>query len=228
MSGSNSFILSFVAIAQDNESKISTAIEQMKIALIDDNEVVLQILKHQIEQREDVDCVAAYTSVNQFLTEISAPNFIFLDLQMSPISGLEAIPLILEKFPHTSIIIHSSQDDQDSIFQSLQLGAVGYLFKEEVNDSLDSILEATLKGGSVMTPSIAKKVIEFFHRPVKLLNQLTPREMDVTQGVLDGLSYKMIADKHKLSIDTVRMNIKHVYKKLKINSKGQLFNLFRS
>jgi DNA-binding CsgD family transcriptional regulator len=79
-----------------------------------------------------------------------------------------------------------------------------------------------------MTPSIAKKVIEFFHRPVKLLNQLTPREMDVTQGVLDGLSYKMIADKHKLSIDTVRMNIKHVYKKLKINSKGQLFNLFRS
>ena len=79
----------------------------MKIALIDDNEVVLQVLKHQINQREDVDCVAAYTSVNQFLTESLAPNFIFLDLQMSPISGLKAIPLILEKFPHTPIIIGS-------------------------------------------------------------------------------------------------------------------------
>jgi DNA-binding NarL/FixJ family response regulator len=200
----------------------------MKIALIDDNEVVLQILKHQIEQREDVDCVSAYTSVNQFLTESLAPNFIFLDLQMSPINGIEAIPMILAKFPDTSIIIHSSQDDQDSIFQSLQLGAVGYLFKEEVNDSLDAILETIFKGGSVMTPSIAKKVIAFFHRPVKLLNQLTPREMDITHGVLDGLSYKMIADKHDIAIDTVRMNIKHVYKKLKINSKGQLFNLFRS
>jgi DNA-binding NarL/FixJ family response regulator len=167
----------------------------MKIALIDDNEVVLQVLKHQINQREDVDCVAAYTSVNQFLTESLAPNFIFLDLQMSPISGLKAIPLILEKFPHTPIIIHSSKDDQDSIFQSLQLGAVGYLFKEEVNDSIDPILETIFNGGSVMTPSIAKKVIEFFHKPIKFSDQLTPRELDVTRGVLDGLSYKMIADK---------------------------------
>jgi DNA-binding NarL/FixJ family response regulator len=213
---------------RDIEKENATALKRMNVALIDDNEIVLRILKLHMMRRREVEFTSEFTSVDQFLAESSAPNFIFLDLKMSPINGIEAIPMILEKFPDTSIIIHSSQADQDSIFQSLQLGAVGYLYKEDVNDTLDSLLETVFKGGSVMTPSIAKKVIAFFHRPAKLMNQLSPREMDVTQGVLDGLSYKMIAEKHQISIDTVRMNIKHIYKKLNINSKGELFHLFRN
>jgi DNA-binding NarL/FixJ family response regulator len=81
------------------------------------------------------------------------------------------------------------------------------------------------EGGAYMTPGIARKIFNSFQEPRNHFEKLTDRERDVTNGILEGLSYKMIASKYDLSIDTVRMNIKSIYKKLKINSKGELFNL---
>jgi DNA-binding NarL/FixJ family response regulator len=76
-----------------------------------------------------------------------------------------------------------------------------------------------------MTPKIARMVISFFNNSRAVFEKLTSRENDVVKGILDGLSYKMIADRYNISIDTVRMNVKKVYRKLKINSKSELFKL---
>ena len=77
-----------------------------------------------------------------------------------------------------------------------------------------------------MTPKIARKIITHFQQPPSHYEQLTSRETDIVNGILDGLSYKLIADRYHISIDTVRTNIKRIYRKLKINSKSELFNLF--
>lgn len=78
-----------------------------------------------------------------------------------------------------------------------------------------------------MTPKIARKVFDSFQRPRIKFEKLTDRERQVTNGILEGLSYKMIAAQYGISVDTVRMNIKSIYRKLKINSKGQLFKLVK-
>ena len=75
-----------------------------------------------------------------------------------------------------------------------------------------------------MTPAIARKVVNYFGQRSNLLEDLTNREKEVAKGVLDGLSYKLIADKLHISIDTVRMHIKKIYRKLNINSKSELFH----
>jgi DNA-binding NarL/FixJ family response regulator len=79
-----------------------------------------------------------------------------------------------------------------------------------------------------MTPKIARRIIEFFKQPRNIMQELTVREKDIVNGILDGLSYKMIANKHDLAIDTVRMYVKKVYRKLSINSKSELFKLMRN
>ena len=80
-------------------------------------------------------------------------------------------------------------------------------------------------GGAYMTPKIARMVISFFNNPRTVVEKLTSRENDIVKGILDGLSYKMIADRHEIAIDTVRMNVKKVYRKLRINSKSELFKM---
>jgi DNA-binding NarL/FixJ family response regulator len=80
-------------------------------------------------------------------------------------------------------------------------------------------------GGAYMTPKIARMVISFFNNPLTVVEKLTSGENDIVSGILYGLSYKMIADRYNIAIDTVRMNVKRVYRKLKINSKSELFKL---
>ena len=83
-------------------------------------------------------------------------------------------------------------------------------------------------GGAYMTPKIARMVISYFNNQRGITEKLTNREKDIVNGILDGLSYKMIADRFEIAIDTVRMNIKKVYRKLNINSKSELFKIMGS
>jgi DNA-binding NarL/FixJ family response regulator len=196
-------------------------------AIIDDDLIILEIIKQQLYLTNQVQLVHTYSTVQLFLEQQEQVDFLFLDIEMEPINGLQAIPLILQKFPELPIIILSSHEDEEILFESLQLGAIGYLLKSDVSVEKLNVFEAIHKGGSIMTPSVAQKVIASFKIEPSYLSQLTPREKNVVEGILEGLSYKMIADKFAISIDTVRMNIKSIYKKLDIKSKAELFNIYR-
>ena len=116
----------------------------------------------------------------------------------------------------------SVKNDNESVFLSLQAGADGYLGKET---SLDKIKEAIIdlkNGGSPITPVIARKVFDFFNSQNSVVEDLNEREKQVVKGIVNGLSYKLIAIEYHVSIDTVRKYIKSVYRKLQINSKGEL------
>jgi DNA-binding CsgD family transcriptional regulator len=81
--------------------------------------------------------------------------------------------------------------------------------------------------GAYMTPKIARKVMAYFQMKENKLEKLTKREIEITHSILDGLSYKLVADRHNISIDSVRSHIKNIYKKLNINSKSELFNILK-
>jgi DNA-binding NarL/FixJ family response regulator len=87
------------------------------------------------------------------------------------------------------------------------------------------VLNTIAIGGAFMTPSIARKVVANFQDPSNSLEKLSPREKEIANAILKGFSYKLVALEYGISIDTVRIHIKNIYRKLKINSKAQLFNL---
>ena len=116
--------------------------------------------------------------------------------------------------------------DSKKIHQFLESGIIGIIDRDYLMENVELVLNQIENYGVFLSPTIIKAIIESFKRP-KMPN-LTAREQEVVQGILDGLTYLQIAEKYLITIDTVRSHIKNIYKKLSINSKAQLFKLFRN
>lgn len=194
------------------------------IAIIDDDFTLGEILEKRINDSSAFNSLGAFLGPISFLEAQVKVDFILLDITMGEMNGIDAIPLILAKYPNTQIVMNSIIDDTEVILKALQLGAVGYIDKQSTDIDIINGVHTISKGGAYMTPAIARKVVNYFGQRSNLLEDLTNREKEVAKGVLDGLSYKLIADKLHISIDTVRMHIKKIYRKLNINSKSELFH----
>lgn len=206
------------------------AIKTYQIIILEDDFYLAQLLKERINAIQDFSCMSIYSNPVEYLSRGTPADIILLDIVMTEMTGLEAIEPILAKYPKTSIIMNTIKDDVETIFEALKKGALGYVDKQSYDISLEEILRTVASGGAYMTPKIARKIFTSFQvkKTGKQFEGLTPRERDVTTAILDGLSYKMISVKFNISIDTVRMNVKNVYRKLNINSKGELFHLSKS
>jgi DNA-binding NarL/FixJ family response regulator len=198
-----------------------------KVIIIEDNMIIAELIQKQINNQGEYFCNKYYLNPVEFLKSEDACDIILLDIMMPEMTGLDAIDKILGKLPNVSIIINSIKDDSETIFKALQKGAVGYIDKQSFDNSFIDVFKTVENGGAYMTPKIARKVMDFFSGKNKLMGSLSEREVEVANAILDGLSYKMIADKFLISLDTVRSHIKNIYKKLSINSKSELFNIFK-
>jgi DNA-binding NarL/FixJ family response regulator len=195
------------------------------VSIIEDDFVLSQFLQKKINELEDFECVNTFITINEFIFSNSPADILLLDISLPGTNGVDGIPIILNKYPSLKIIMNSINDDIDTIYKTLQLGAIGYIDKQSFDDNIFDVLKTVEKDGAYMTPRIARKVIEGFKQPK--MTQLSDREQDIVQGILDGYSYQQVADKYFITIDTVRSHIKNIYKKLSINSKAQLFKLFK-
>ena len=196
----------------------------MNLILIEDEINIQLALSQYLKAQPEFTNLAVFSTAEEFenTTLLLVPDIIVLDINLPKKSGIELIPIIKNKFPEVSILMLSVNNDNESVFLSLQAGADGYLGKES---SLDKIKEAIIdlkNGGSPITPVIARKVLDFFNSQNYVIEDLNEREKQVVKGIVNGLSYKLIAIEYHVSIDTVRKYIKSVYRKLQINSKGEL------
>ena len=198
------------------------------ISVIEDDIMLANLMKDKINESSNYQCNEIFNSAEKFLNKAQGTDIILLDVMLGSSNGIDAIKPILAKFPESSVVMNTIKDDSETIFTSLQLGASGYIDKQSFDLNFEEVFEAIENDGAYMTPKIAKKVIDYFQIAKKRNNPfetLTRRENDIALGILDGLSYQQIADRHTIALDTVRMNVKKIYKKLQINSKGELFNL---
>ena len=199
----------------------------INVAIVEDEPLVRGNLEFYLNKQPGFQVVQTVNSVESFLekTNKSAEiDMILLDIGLPGMSGLEGIRLIKEVVPKADILILSAYDDSDKVFKALCAGAVSYLSKRIDLPTIKDALTTVHGGGSYMSPSIARKVINYF-APTKKIpedNLLTARQEQIVQGLVDGLSYKMIADKYLISIETVRDHIKKIYKKLQVNSKAEV------
>ena len=196
------------------------------VAIIEDDFTLSQILKKKINQLESFKCNSTFITVSEFILTNEDTDILLLDINLPGTNGIDALPIILNKYPNLIIVMNTIKDDVDTIYKALQSGAIGYIDKQSFDDNILEVLQTVENGGAYMTPKIARKIIESFKKP-KMPN-LTDREHEIVQGILDGFTYLQIAEKYFITIDTVRSHIKNIYKKLSINSKAQLFKLFRN
>jgi DNA-binding NarL/FixJ family response regulator len=119
------------------------------------------------------------------------------------------------------VIMLTVFEDNDSIFEAIQAGASGYLLKKTSPEKITEAIIDVLQGGAPMTSSIARKVLDHFPKHASRhedYDKLAPREQEVLNLLVTGHSYKMIADKCGITIETVRSHIKRIYEKLQVHS----------
>jgi DNA-binding NarL/FixJ family response regulator len=200
---------------------------KIRVAIFEDNRSLLDGLAAMIGGTRGFECVGAFPNCNNLLKNISQvkPHVVLMDIEMPGINGIEAVGMIKEEFPEIKVLMETIFDDDEKIFDSICAGAEGYILKNtspaEIMDAIKDIYE----GGGPMTPSIANRVLKMVKaRPDTSLREsfdLTDREKEILTCLVKGMSYKMVADTCFISIETVNVHIKNIYRKLQVHSKSE-------
>ncbi|NNE25367.1 MAG: response regulator transcription factor [Saprospiraceae bacterium] len=195
----------------------------LRIGLIEDDQIVRLAYEKYFEVHPNFNLIYSFDNMEDFLEAAqngSTLDIILSDIGLPGMNGISGIPLIKKIMPKVNIIMVTVFDDSDKIFKALCAGASGYLLKNMPIASVGNMLLRIGQGGAPMSPAIARKVIEYFHP--KKSESLTAKESQIVQCLVDGLSYKMIADRLQISIHTVNSHIKNIYRKLHVNSKAEV------
>jgi DNA-binding NarL/FixJ family response regulator len=194
--------------------------------MVEDQRRTREGLQALIEGSQGFLCVAAWKSMEEALAAATspAPDVLLLDLGLPGMSGIDGILPMRERYPETLIVILTVYEDNDRVFEALCAGATGYLLKNTPPAKLLDFLRDAVKGGSPMSPEIARRVVELFRRfrpPEKAQYNLTPHEVRLLKLLVEGHSYKTAAVELGVSINTVAFHVQNIYGKLQVHSKSE-------
>lgn len=202
--------------------------EVIKLGIVEDELVVRESLVSFFGEHKGIDIPIVALSVEDFLDKAELDykkelNLILLDIGLPGMSGLEGIRLIRGQYPEADIVMLTTFEEEENIFKALCAGACSYISKRTSLAQIRDALIVVHRGGSYMSPSIARKVAKhFMPKEKKHGDALTPRQKQIVEALVDGLSYKLIGDKLSISLDTVRDHIKRIYRTLEVNSKAEI------
>jgi DNA-binding NarL/FixJ family response regulator len=200
---------------------------EIKVAIFEDNNNMREGLYQLINGSQGFICTGAFPNCDDLVQRIekSKPDVIVMDIEMPGISGIEGVKLAKEYFPDIKILMETIFDDDEKIFNSICAGAEGYILKNTAPVEILSAIKEIYEGGSPMTPTIANRVLKMVKTQrtsdSKNIFNLTDREKEILSCLVEGMSYKLIADECTISIDTVNVHIKNIYKKLQVHSKSE-------
>jgi DNA-binding NarL/FixJ family response regulator len=203
--------------------------EGLMLAIVEDIADIRNNLAEYFSQQQEVASVVAVDSMEAFfesLNDGTVPDIVLSDIGLPGMNGIDGIKKIKEDYPEVDVIMLSVFNNSERIFKSICAGATGYALKDTPLPELKKAILDVHAGGSYMTPSIARKVMEHF-MPKKANDELlTSKEKQIVVAMTDGLSYKLIADRLSISIDGVRFHIKNIYRKLQVNSKAEVIGRY--
>jgi len=198
----------------------------IRLAIIEDDPEVRTLLHQYLRAQPELACDIVAGSVKAFLKELAMavpPQVLLLDLGLPDIGGLEALPLLLARLLGLEVIIHTVFDDTDSIYRALCLGASGYVLKNTPVAQIKGAVLEVMQGGAPLSRAVARRVLTHFKpHPRVQADLLSPRERQVLEGVVDGLTDKQIAQRLDITTDTIRTHVKHVYRKLQVGGRSEL------
>lgn len=201
----------------------------IRVAIVEDDREVREALRDFCDRQSGMVCPIAEESAEGFFKRIrseSLPDVVLMDIGLPGLSGINAIRLLKDEHPSVNVIMLTVYMDPHKIFDSLCAGASGYLLKTTPFVEIRDAIQMVHQGGAPMSPQIARKVIEHFQRRSAPLPgaELTAREREIVLGLVEGLSYKMLAARMNVAIETIRTHIKNIYQKLQIHSKAEVIS----
>lgn len=214
----------FMKISNFKNNKQSDSL--IKIIIVEDDIKIRESYVQLINDTDGMTCVGAYNSCEAMLSEINdlLVDVMLMDIGLPGISGIEGIERVKEIYPSVDILVLTVYDDDEKIFQSIYSGASGYILKNENPEKLISAI-IEIGNGAPMSAAVAKRVLGFirdFSNISKIDSfNLTSREMEILQLLVDGMSFKKIAEKLFISPYTVHSHIKRIYEKLHVHSKSE-------
>ncbi|MCF8242946.1 MAG: response regulator transcription factor [Melioribacteraceae bacterium] len=191
------------------------------VSIVEDDDEIRQSLSMLINATDGFECISTHPDGESAVKKIpnELPDVILMDIGLPGISGIETIKRLKEKITDIDVIVLTIHENDKFVFDALCAGATGYLLKETPPlRIMESIIEVR-NGGSPMSTQIARMVVTSFK--LNPAPDLTQRETEVLSCLVDGMSYKMIADKLFISEETVRRHIKNIYRKLEVHSKSE-------
>jgi len=206
----------------------------IKIMLIEDNREFRDVIEFSLADQADMEVVGQYGSAEFALRVMkdapnkNIPDLILLDLQLTGMSGLEAIPLFFELLPKVQIIILSQSDREQDVLTAISLGVSGYLLKSSKVEQVVDGIRLVVDGGSSLDPSVA----------IYLLNQLrsvssresiegiiTERELETLKLLAEGFVKKEISEQLGITYRTVDTHVRNIYEKLNVKNGPAAVNM---
>jgi DNA-binding NarL/FixJ family response regulator len=202
-----------------------------RVSIVEDDIDLLAALTCLVGLNAQFVLVGAYTDAESCIADVAVnvPDIILMDINLPRMGGIEAVAHIKQLHPRIYVLMCTSHEDTDTIFASLEAGATGYILKTESPQRIISAMQELLAGGSPMTGSIARKVVERFNKFTaenKVMQLLSERELAVLTYIAKGMMNKEVADELAISVGTVRKHIQHIYEKLHVNTRVEAVNLF--
>jgi DNA-binding NarL/FixJ family response regulator len=198
----------------------------VRVAIIEDSAEIRSGLSALIGSAPGFACTAAYRSMEEAIAGLPSdvPDVVLVDIGLPGMSGIEGIRVLKERFPKLLSIVLTVYGDNERIFDALCAGASGYLLKKTRANELLQAIRDTVKGGSPISPDVARRVVDIFRRfrrPEEPQHDLTPHELRLLRLLIDGHGYKTAAAELNVSVNTISFHIRNIYEKLQVHSKSE-------
>jgi DNA-binding NarL/FixJ family response regulator len=201
----------------------------IQIAIVEDDKEITQSLLNLLKEVPEINVRKTFADAEAFTAAFGDLNVdvVLMDIGLPGKSGIQAVAEVKSKRPKVQFIMCTIYDDEEKIFSALCMGATGYILKNSSPAEISDAIKTVYNGGSMMSATIARKVVESFqNRKIQSqeLQSLTPRQWDILNYLDQGFRYKEIADKMNLSFETIKTYCRNIYEILEVHSRTDALN----
>ena len=200
----------------------------MKVVICDDQAIIRDGLEMLLKLEKDIEVSGQAQDGTEAveLVEKTQPDLVLMDLKMPGLNGIEATRHIRTHYPHVKVLVLTTYDDDEWVFDAIRAGASGYLLKDTPREEVIKAVRGTVTGKTFLDPAVAGKVLtqvagSHASASTLLTDKLTEREADVLRLVARGFTNADIAERLHLSEGTVRNHVSAIFAKLDVSDRTQ-------
>ncbi len=200
--------------------------EAISVAIVEDDDWLRGDLAKKIREAKGFRLAGQHRNAEDALEKLPGenPDVVLMDIALPGMSGIDCVQQLKDKWPDANVLILTVYEETDKIFAALRAGASGYLLKRSSTEELLEAISDLHEGGAPMSSSVARRVVKFFAteaKPKPEAEALSAREREILDLLVEGRANKEIADRLNVSVHTVRMFIRRIYKKMHVHSRGE-------